>query len=260
VRRPPDSRRAIAFPFADVGTVPRTAIAVGPSIDATGVQLAVDAGVTVDGENAVEYLTTPGAAAPGMLAGVDGMGLAVADDLFNQLLAGAWGARLLEKNLPVHAGDATQIFFGADTDSLAVELSLPPTVGIGADGTITLQVGDVMVRALDEDGGLGTLAELALSFSVPLSIGVAADGSLTIELMEPQVWAQVITWSDVLPRALADEELEGLARTMFGQIGELASEALAGIPMPAIGGAQIDQASLDTSAGYMRVRAGLSAP
>jgi hypothetical protein len=235
-------------------TVSPTSILLG----AGGLALGVGGKVTVDGAADVEYLGTPGGMAPELLRSMDSFGLAIADDLLNQLLANAWAAGLLEPSLPLGPDHPAHLFFGPEADRIAIELSLPPTVSVATDGELRLLLGDVMVRVMDDDGGKGQLAEIAASFEVPLAVRVGVGGELSLSLEAPKMWAQVLAWREDLPRALTGEQLEALGATAFSQIGAIAGDALGGIPLPSIAGASIDQARVDSASGFMRVSATLS--
>ena len=179
------------------------------------------------------YLAQPATLDPTMLEGQKGIGLALADDLIDQLLGGLWAAGAFDKSLPISSVGVLAALLDADATTLDLQLSLPPTVtSSGAD--LSLAVGDAIVTVKDASGA--TLQQLALSVKTTLAAGPTQSGKLTLTLGTPEIHAQVIEQADSVARPLTDEQVEGLVNGAWGVLGDQASTALAKLPMPAIAG------------------------
>jgi hypothetical protein len=189
--------------------------------------------LTVAGGEGGTYLAQPATLDPAMLEGQKGFGLALADDLVDQLLGGLWAAGALDKSLPISSVGVLAALLDADAATLDLHLSLPPTVTT-AGTDLTLAIGDAIVTVKDANGA--TLQQLALSIKTTLAAGPTQSGKLTLSLGTPEIHAQVIEQADTVARPLTDEQVEGLVNGAWGVVSDQASTALAKLPMPTIAG------------------------
>jgi hypothetical protein len=189
--------------------------------------------LAVEGGEGGTYLAQPATLAPAMLEGAKGFGLALADDVVDQLLGGLWAAGAFDRSLPISSVGVLAALLDADAATLEVHLSLPPTVTT-AGSDLSLAIGDAMVTVKDAQGV--TLQQLALSITTTLAVGPTQSGKLTLTLGTPEIHAQVVEQVDTVARPLTDEQVEGVVNGAWGVVSDQASTALAKLPMPTIAG------------------------
>jgi hypothetical protein len=242
------------------------------AIDATGALIALDAGLHVEGDADGRFLSTPAPAAEARgpatppparaQAGDAGLAVAISDDVVNQAFAGLWAAGALDLDLPLERGDPLGLLVGADTRRISLAMSLPPTATV-VDGTLRLAIGDLIVRCEDEAGA--EMTTIAVSFATTLAARVATNGALELELGGPEVHSQVLSQSDRLQLAITGENVEDLLLALYDVIGPKANQALAALPIPALGGVEMVDPAVAAGAGFVVVRtdvrgAGASSP
>lgn len=189
--------------------------------------------LTVEGGEGGTYLAQPATLDPTMLEGQKGISLALADDLIDQLLGGLWASGAFDTSLSIESVGVLSALLDPDAATLDLHLSLPPTVTTsGTD--LSLAIGDAIVTVKDASGA--TLQQLALSVKTTLAAGPTQSGKLTLTLGTPEIHAQVVEQADTVSRPLSDEQVEGLVNGVWGVVGDQASTALAGLPMPTIAG------------------------
>ena len=235
-------------------------ISIKPSqvaIDQTGALLALDSKILVTGGEGATFLSSP-SEPPASVMNMTGLGIGLSDDIANQLFAGLWAARALEQTVELGADHPARIFLGSQAEKIEVELSLPPTVNADVNGNLTLAIGDLILRVVDENQGLGTLAEIAISAIVSFNVQITVDGRVSLVTANPQTWAQVVTQSEAQDPQLDPDVVESLGGVLMQQLNALADEALSGLPLPIVGDATATDASAESGGGYVVVRANLS--
>lgn len=227
-----------------------TRVMITPSevaLTADGLFVAVDTKLAVTGGEGGVFAS---AAAPlsASLMPSNGLGIAIADDALNQLFSGLWAAGALEQSVSLDSIAVLGALLDDDARSLAVSLSLPPTVTSDA-GNLGLAVGDLMVSVRDASDV--EIQRLALSLSTTLAAGPTQTGKITLTVGTPTIKAQVLAQSDAVERPLTDEQVEGIVTGAWGLVGGLADEALANVPMPAVGGVTMGAPSIAGAGGYV---------
>ncbi|MGN6105285.1 MAG: hypothetical protein ACTHU0_09295 [Kofleriaceae bacterium] len=245
----------IARPFDAAILGKQTRIAVAPSaieVSPSGLFVAVETRLSVEGGEGGTFASTPAPLAPSLLASAAGLGVAVADDAANQLLAGLWAAGAFDLSLPIDAVGPVAALLDDDARTLEVRLSLPPTAT--TEGAAELAIGDLIVTTRDAAGA--EVQRLALSVRTEVS-AVPSAGKLALTLGAPEVHAQVLLQSDAVDRPLADEQVEGIVTGVWGLVGNMASDALGKLPMPAVGGVQLGAPTVEGRDGFLVADVGL---
>lgn len=235
------------------------AISVAPSaveLSADGLFVALDGGVTVCGGEGAVYLSTPAHAYAAMLGAGGGLGIGIADDTLNQVFAGAWAAGALDLGLDLPRGHALALLLGEGARRVELELSLPPTVTVGAEGGLNVMVGDAIVHVLGEDGG--ELATVALSLASTIDAGDGGDaGGLSLSIGAPTVHAQVLA-QDPSQAPMYADSVEALVETAFGLMEGMIDDLLATVPTPSIASTTIASPTVRAERGFVIVEASLA--
>lgn len=218
------------------------------AIDAAGARIALDAAIAVDGDTAGRFLATP-APADAALAGARDATVAIADDTINQLFAGLWASGALAIEHELEVGDPLGLLLGAETRHAALSMALPPTVAVGAGGELRLVIGDAIVRLTDA-AGVET-STIAVSFATTLGVAAGPGGRIELALGEPEVWAQVLSQAGDLERPIADESVRVLVHALWDVASPHLAEALAAVPVPALGGVEMVEPAVAARAGFV---------
>ncbi|HEU4615470.1 MAG TPA: hypothetical protein VFS15_25420, partial [Kofleriaceae bacterium] len=131
-----------------------TTIEVSPtqvSITPDELFVAIDSKLAVAGGEGGTFVTTATPLSPSMMAGAQGLGIALDDDLVNQLFAGLWAADAFDQQISLDSIPALGVLLDDDARTLDVKLSLPPTASTDT-GDLVLAIGDLIVTARDEAG------------------------------------------------------------------------------------------------------------
>ncbi len=228
---------------------------------ARGGLIALDSTIAVEGGDGAMYASTPTSPPAALMGAMDGLGVGLADDLVNQLLSSFWASGALEQAFAVGEDLPVGAFFGPDVDRIGLELLLPPTVSAAMTGDgLRLDIGDLIVSALDEDGGQGTLARFAVSTSIDFGVSVTPDGRLLLTTGEPRVWGQVLEQSPTLPIELDDEKVVAMAGLVIRQLSKKADEAFSSLPVPTIADAVVAEPTAASSEGYLLLSGRLTLP
>ena len=170
----------------------------------------------------------------------NGFQIAMADDAANQLMTGFWAVGAMNMTIPHKAGQF---------DTLITEARLPPMISAtGADGTMKLIVGDMMVTLVAEG-----VEEAKLAYNVEVAMAIDSTGQyMKIALQPPTIY---ITTTDEIPNTtnFSDEDLanvhEFIIEQMMGQITPL----LGAIPLPSFGGVQLSDLDINGRNGYVTI-------
>ena len=215
---------------------------------ADGLFFAVETKVLVTGGEGGMYASAPAPMSASLMHST-GVGVAVADDLVNQLFSGLWAAGGIDQTVQI---DGRLAVLGAllddDAKSLGISLALPPTVtGEGAD--LALSVGDLMISVKDASGA--EIQKLALSVKTTLSAQPSQTGALLLQIGQPKLYAQVLAQTDVVDRPLTAEQVEGIVGGAWGLVGGMAGSALETLQLPSVGGLELGTPSIEGRAGYV---------
>lgn len=225
-------------------------ISIAPSnISITSSELFV--GVTsklkITGGEGGTYLTTPTTISPTAMTG-NGLGIALDDDLVNELFAGLWAADAFDKSLAIDSIPALGALLDDDARTIDLALSLPPTVST-AGGDLELSLGDAMITVKDEAGG--TVHQIALSVRTALKAEPSQSGKILLTVGAPTVFAQVIANGPTVEEPLTDSQVEALVTGVWGVIGVKADDALSNLPMPTIAGIQLGAPTVEAGEGLV---------
>lgn len=203
------------------------------AFDAAGAEVVLDAAMTVlDGTSAFVY--TENQIPPGR--GDAGFALAIADDTFNQALAGFWSAgamsMAMEKELAMF-------------DSVVIDAKLPPVVSAAEDGSLRLVMADLMVDFLTNGE---VTARAAMSVEMKLKIEPAANryaAHVTVDL--PVLRADMI--ENVL--GIPDTEMEKMFPGAVESTLNTFAPILNAVPLPDIYGISVSDLRLGGNGGYV---------
>ncbi len=228
-----------------------TAFTITPSsvvIDADGLVAAVDAKVLVTGGEGGMFVSTP-MPLDAMSWGQGDIGLALADDVVNQLLSGMWATGAITPTVKLEGPLAvlTAIIDG-NAESLKLDMKLPPMVRAN-NGVIELAIGDLILSARDASGV--ELQSFALSLTTTLSAAPNASGTIAVTVGEPTVKAQVLVQSAT--DNTTGEQLEGIVDGAWGLVGNMMGDALGSMPMPSVAGMQLGAPALQGQRGFLVV-------
>ncbi len=242
----------LAKPLATTILGKKTTIAIAPGeLDITpdaGLYVALDTSMTVEGGEGGVYATTHATASPDVLANMQGLGVAVANDAVNQLFSGMWAAGAMDRTLDIGSVGPLAALLDPTIATLDVHLALPPTVSTAGD-SLQLAIGDLIVTGKDASGA--EIQKIALSFSTTLTAGPTQSGKLALVVGTPTVKAQVVAQADTVSSPLTDKSIEGIVTGAWGLVGDLVDSALAKVPMPSIAGVQLGAPAMSGKAGFL---------
>jgi hypothetical protein len=203
------------------------------AIDASGLVAAVDTRVAVAGGEGGVYAASPDVLGPGVWGG-DDLGIALADDLLNQLFGGLWASGAVSQVVPLDGGTGAILgtLFDDDARSVAVELMLPPQVR-AAGGALELAIGDAILSV--RDAGDVEIQRFALSIVTSLAATPSATG-VVVTVGTPVVKAQVLAESAAVDQPTEATQLEDLVTGVWPLLGGLVDDALADLPLPEVDG------------------------
>lgn len=227
-----------------------TTITIAPSavnISATELFVGLDTKIKVAGGEGGSYLTTDMALSAASMSG-QGLGVALDDDIVNQLFAGLWAADAIEPSISIDSIPALGSLLDDNARVMNVSMMLPPTVSTET-GELALAVGDLMIDIKDDAGG--DVHKIALSVSTTLAAEPSQSGQILLTVGAPKLYAQVLANSDVVEDPLTDEQVEALVGGAWGLIGVMADDALANLPMPTIAGVQLGAPTLEAASGFV---------
>jgi hypothetical protein len=242
----------LAKPFTTKVLGEDTKLTVTPTtatIAATGIYLGVDTKVLVTGGAGGMYAQQTPPAATTLMSQTRNLGLAIANDLVNQLLSGLWAAGAFDKKVPVATVSVLAALLDADATQLVVKLSLPPTVQSDGTGNLQLAIGDAIISVQDDSGT--ELQKLALSVQTGIAISASPAGTLSMALGTPTVYAQVLGQVDDGSRPLTDKQVEGLVTGAWGVVSLQAADALAKLPMPTVAGVKLGAPTVQAISSYL---------
>ena len=242
----------LAKPFAVKILGLDTKLAVTPTtatVGASGMLVAVDTKVAVAGGSGGMFFEQPAQDASMLSSQTKNLGVAIANDVINQLFAGLWAGGAFDKTVAISTVGPLAALLDPDATQLVVSISLPPTVQSDGTGNLQLAIGDAIIKVEDASGT--ELQTIALSLQTGIAAGPAQNGTLSLALGTPTVYAQVLGQVDDGSRELTDTQVEGIVTGVWGLVSQQATDALAKLPMPAIAGVQLGAPTIDSAANYV---------
>lgn len=227
------------------------AISVTPkqvSITPDELFVAIDTKVSVSGGEGGTFLTTDMSLSPAMMASAQGLGIALDDDIVNQLFAGLWAADAFDFQIDIDSIPALGVLLDDDARTLDLKLSLPPTAST-MSGELGLAIGDMIVTVRDEVGA--EVQSMALSIATTLTAQPSQTGKIILTVGAPTVYATMLAQSDAVEKPLVDTEVEALVSAVWGLVGVMADEALSTLPMPSIAGVSLGAPTVTADAGFV---------
>jgi hypothetical protein len=196
------------------------------------------------------YLSTPSERPSDADMASTGLRIALADDVFNQLLAAVWSSGALEDTLLPGENEGLSGALGAEVDSATITMMLPPVTSFDTTtGTARLAIGDLVVDAYSVDGG--TLAKFAVSAHIDLAVTTGASGKVQLVTGNPQIVAQVLEQSSSLLTPLDSAKAGAIAELAIKMLSLKADDLLGDIPVPGLPNATIDSPSFQPVSGYL---------
>ncbi len=208
----------------------------------------LDTTLRVTGGEGGTYLTTPVTLASADMAAPNGLGVALDDDIINQLFAGMWAADAIDLSTSLDTIPTLGVLLDDDARSLALSLSLPPTVTTD-NGELVLGIGDAMIHVKDDAGA--DVHTIALSVKTALSAEPSQSGKILLTVGAPTVYAQVLANSEKVEEPLTDTDVEALVQGVWGLIGVKADDALSNLPMPTIANIQLGAPTIEATTGFV---------
>lgn len=215
----------------------------------SGIYLGVTAKVLVTGGTGGMYVEQDPPDADSLMGQTRNLGLAVANDLVNQLLAGLWAAGAFDQSLAIKDLSVVAALLDPDATTLDVKMSLPPTLQSDGTGNLQLALGDAMITVKNTSGT--PLQQIALSVKTSVSMSASSAGEMSLALGNPTVYAQVLEQVDDGSRPLTDMQVEGIVTGAWSIISDQASTALSKLPMPKIAGVQLGAPEVQSVSNYL---------
>lgn len=196
------------------------------------------------------FLSTPSQRPSDADMASNGLRIALADDVFNQLLAAVWSSGALEDTLLPGDSDGLSGALGAEVDSANITMMLPPVTSFDTTtGTARLTLGDLVVDAFSVDGG--TLAKFAVSAQIDLAVTTGASGMVQVVTGHPRILAQVLEQSSSLLTPLDSSKVAAIAELAIKQLSLKADDLLGDIPVPGLPNATIASPTFQPVSGYL---------
>jgi hypothetical protein len=227
------------------------AIGITPTqvkVTPTELFVALDSSLKVSGGEGGTFLTTAQALSPTTMSASQGLGVALDDDIVNQLFAGLWSADAFDKSIAIDTIPALGALLDDNARTLELKLSLPPTASTDS-GDLVLAVGDLIVTVRDDAGA--EVQSVALSLTTTIAAEPSQSGKILLTVGAPTVFATVLGNSNVVEDPLTDEQVEALVTAVWGVIGVKADDALSKLPMPTIAGVALGAPTISTSTGFV---------
>jgi len=216
-------------------------------IDDTGLVAAVDAKVLVAGGEGGMFVASP--MPLDSMTWQGDIGLALADDLVNQLLSGLWATGAITPTVKLEGPlSVLSAILDSSTQSLKIDMKLPPMVRAN-NGILELAVGDLILSARDASDT--EVQSFALSLTTSLAASPSTSGTIAVTLGEPSIKAQVIKQSTT--DDTTGEQLEGIVDGAWGLVGNMLGDVVGAMPMPSVAGMQIGVPAIKGQQGFLVV-------
>jgi hypothetical protein len=228
-----------------------TTFSVAPdSVSITSTELFVGLAmkVKVAGGEGGTFMTTDANLTTSTMNATQGLGVALDDDVLNQLFAGLWAADALDQSIAIDSIPALGALLDDDSRTMDIKLSLPPTVSTDT-GELVLALGDMMLTVRDEAGA--EVHSIAVSISTTLAAEPSQSGKILLTVGAPKVYAQVLANSDAVEDPLEAALIEAIVTGAWGLVEVKADEALSNLPMPTIAGIQLGAPTIEAATGFV---------
>lgn len=182
-----------------------------------------------------------------------GLGVALADDAVNQLLALLWHSRALEQSVAVDDGSPLAgLVDGADHFDFS--MLLPPVVSANTEnGRARIGIGDLIIDAASGDQ---VLAKLALSGHIDIAVSISDYGTPSLVADVADLSVMVLDNDGSL--GLGPDQIEAFADAGIATLRGRLNRTLGQLTIPQFG-AEVRSASLETTIGYLLVAGQLGA-
>ncbi len=226
-------------------------VSVVPSnvaITASELYLGLSTKLLVAGGEGGTFLTTPVSLSASSMNATQGLGVAIDDDIVNQLFAGLWAADALDLSMAIDTIPALGALVDDDATQMALTMSLPPTVSTDT-GELKLALGDIIIHLRDDAGN--DVQTIAMSITTTLAAEPSQTGKVLLTVGAPTVYATLISQSEAVDFPLTDSEVEGIVTGVWGLIGVQADDALSKLPMPTIAGVSLGAPTVEAGNGFV---------
>lgn len=224
-------------------------IALSPA----GLRIGLRGKMLMGGNTAATYVANPESADAALAAAGDHAGVGFADDLFNQLFAGAWAVGALDTKFAFGPELPVGALFGDTAAGLSLKLLLPPTLSADTNGKLALTIGDALVEIYDTNAQ--ALAQFTVSMQVPISVG-GNGTSPTLNLDKPLVTPMILGQSPDLPRELTEDLITGVVELAASQLTGKLTTAVRTLPLPLQ--QYLSNVALAAEHGYLLVTAAIA--
>ena len=222
-------------------------VATSVAIDENGGRVALDFAAGSPDVADATYIATPQIAPSSAVMGSQSFGVALADDVANQMLAILWHAGALDAELDVGGTPLRDIFPSATR--VTIDLLLPPVITTTADSELAaIGIGDLLVTARADDGA--AIAELALSGHVEVGVSTALEGNASFSATIADLSTSVLSGDDAI--GLTSEQLAVFAEVGVAQVRSQIDDVLQQLTIPKFG-AEVRTPSLGATRGYLLV-------
>lgn len=218
-------------------------------ISASGMTAAAQSTLYLADGTSGMFAPMPATLSSSLLDQDQGLGVAIADDLANQLLAGLWSAGAFDQSIPTGQIAILAALLDPNASTLAVKLALPPMITTTSDGKLQLALGDAMISVEDASGA--QLQQIALSLTTDVSASPSQSGKILLAVGQPTVYADVVAQDPNSTKQLTDQQVEGIVTGVWGIVGQQADQALGNLPMPSIAGVNLGAPTIAGSDGFV---------
>jgi hypothetical protein len=203
------------------------------AFDPAGAEVVLDAALTVT-DAATTFVYTENQFPPGR--GDAGFALALADDSFNQALAGMWSAGVMSMTVEKEL---------AMFDGVVLDAKLPPVISAAEDGSLRLVMADLMVDFLSHGE---VMARAAMNVEMRLKIEPATNPYAARVTLDLPVLRADMT-ENVL--GIPDTELEKMFPGAVESTISTFAPILNAVPLPSIYGITVGDLRFGGNTGYV---------
>ena len=218
----------LATPIAPAVLGKPIAIEVVPrkvQMSAQGLDVGADASIVVAGGERGRYVATPVGTTR---SESQDLGVWLAADAINQLLAGLWTAKAFDRTVAIDDVGPLKFLLDGSIKTIEVALALPPTITTGA--AVELAIGDLSITMRDAAGA--EVQRFAVSLRSALS---TKKDALVLTTGEPIVYAQLLAQRAV-DKPLDRDTIERIVKGSWALVDNMLGDALSRVPVPGFTG------------------------
>ncbi len=190
---------------------------------------------------------------PGPLPELDrdeGLQLAAADDMLNQILAAAWvgGAMTYSRTFSEDSTDPVGRLFAR----IDVRSTLPPLViAEGEEDKAHATIGDILVDVWQREPTLHVVKRVALTATLTLALDVSPEGTLIIERDKPVVWADILDEEAGDSIVLSEEAVADLAAFAIERSLDTFEDTISSVQIPGFDQTEVTSTFFQVTPGYL---------